>query len=85
MPERFLRRTLDDEEIVVDLEKGEFYGLNRTAARILELWRDGVREPAAIAEALAAEFEIDVVEAQAAAKRLLDEATDHGLLEDEGA
>ena len=85
MPERFLRRTLDDEEIVVDLEKGEFYGLNRTAARILELWRDGVREPMAIAETLAAEFEIDVAEAQAAAKRLLDEAKDHGLLEDESA
>lgn len=81
MGERFLRRAIDDEEIWVDLQQGEFFGLNVTAARILELVRDGVTETGAIAARLAAEFDVDVAEAQAAVETLLAEARRRGLTE----
>ena len=85
MADRFLRRRLDDEEIVVDLEKGEFYGLNTTAARILELWREGVREPADITDRLVEEFDVGHDEAEAAVKGLLDEARAAGWLVEDDA
>ena len=85
MADRFLRRRLDDEEIVVDLEKGEFYGLNATAARILELWREGVKEPTAIAARLVEEFDVESDEAIAAVKGLLAEARAAGWLAEGGA
>jgi len=85
MADRFLHRRLDDEEIVVDLEKGEFYGLNPTATRILELWRGGVREPVQIALRLVEEFEVGIEEAEVAVRGLLEEARAVGWLGDDGA
>ena len=71
MSERFLRRKLDDEEIWVDLEKGQFYGLNETASRILELVREGEEDSAAIARRLTEEFEVSLSDAQAAVDSFL--------------
>ena len=71
MSERFLRRKLDDEEIWVDLEKGEFYGLNETASRILELVREGEEDSAAIARRLTEEFEVSLSDAQSAVDSFL--------------
>jgi PqqD family protein of HPr-rel-A system len=79
---RFLRRTIDGEEIVVDLEQGDFYGLNETATRIVALWAEGVRDPGAIAERLAAEFDVEPATARAEVGRLLREARERGFLED---
>ena len=67
-------RTVDDEEIWVDLEKGEFFGLNESAARILELVREGITEPKKIAEKLVAEFDVTPDEAESAVTTLLEEA-----------
>lgn len=81
MSERYLRRRVDDEEIWVDLERGEFLGLNVTAARILELRRAGVSEPDAIAEHLVEEFDVSLMEAQGAVATLLEDARRRGLTE----
>jgi len=82
MSERFLRRAIDDEEIWVDLQEGEFFGLNVTAARILELVREGLTSPTDIAARLAEEFDVEPAEAQAAVEALLTEARKRGLTED---
>jgi len=81
MTERFLRRRIEDQEIWVDLEGGEFYGLNATAERILALWREGVRDSAAIAARLAEEFDVAPSEALPAVAGLLEQARAAGLLE----
>ena len=81
MSERFLRRRVEDEELWVDLEQGEFFGANVTAARILELVREGVEEVAAIASRLVEEFDVSLEEAQESVALLLGEARRRGLTE----
>ena len=81
MPERFVRRKIEDEEIWLDFEAGEFYGVNPTATAILAAWREGVREPADLAKRLSASFEVTPEEALAAVLSFLPEARTLGLLE----
>jgi hypothetical protein len=79
--ERFVRRLVEDEEVWLDLEAGEFYGVNPAAAAILAAWREGVREPAAIAERLAGSFEVSRDEALAAVNAFLPAARERGFLD----
>lgn len=80
MDERYLRRTVGDEEVVVDLEAGEFFSLNETAARILALWREGETDADAIAARLSTEYAVGAEAARAAVRQVLDEARAAGLL-----
>ena len=80
MPERFVRRQIEDEEVWLDLEAGEFYGVNATAAAILAAWREGVHEPSVLAARLAAAFEVSPEDAVAAVEAFLPEARASGLL-----
>ena len=80
MTERFLRRALEDEEIWVDIEGGDFYTLNATAARILALMRDGVTDGVAIAARLTAEYHVPPDEAAAAVGSLVKEAESYGMV-----
>ena len=84
MPERFVRRKIEDEEIWLDFQAGQFYGLNETATAILAAWRDGAREPKAIAERLERVFEVSAEDALRAVTEFLPEAKELGLLEDAG-
>jgi hypothetical protein len=82
MPEksRFLRRKVEDEEFWLDLEAGRFYGVNETAAMILELWSKGVRAPTELADRLAEQFDVAPKDARAAVDEFLPEARSRGLL-----
>jgi len=82
MPERFVRRKIEDEEIWLDFQAGQFYGVNPTASAILAAWREGVREPGALADRLATAFEVSREDALAAVQTFLDEARPLGLLDD---
>lgn len=82
MTKRFLRRRVEDEEIWVDLQRGEFLGLNVTAARILELVRAGLTDPAAIAARLVTEFEVSLEDAQEGVAMILEQAERLGLTEE---
>jgi hypothetical protein len=82
MGDRFARRRIDDEEIWLDLQEGQFFGINGSGTAILAAWREGVREPAAIAERLVASFEVGRDEALAAVTAFLEEARARGLLEE---
>ena len=82
MPERFVRRKIEDEEIWLDFQEGQFYGVNPTATAILELWRAGVREPGAITARLVEAFEVSPGDARAAVDAYLTEVRPLGLLDD---
>jgi len=81
VPDRFVRRKVEDEEFWLDLEAGRFYGVNETGAAILDAWRSGVRSPAAIAERIASEFEVSPDEARRAVDEFLADARSKGMLE----
>ena len=81
MPERFVRRKVEDEEIWLDLQAGQFYGVNETAAVLLAAWREGVREHGALADRLVTAFEVSREQALAAVLAFLPEARAGGLLE----
>ena len=82
MPERFVRRKIEDEEIWLDLQAGQFYGLNESAAALLVAWRAGVREPAALGDRLVAAFEVSREDALVAVDAFLADARARGLLDD---
>jgi hypothetical protein len=81
MSQRFLRRTIEDEEFWLDLEAGRFYGVNETGAAILEAYRAGEHDPAAIASRLSTRFDVERAEAVPAVEAFLEEARRRGLLE----
>jgi hypothetical protein len=54
--ERFSETTIDTETVVMSLESGDFFSLSGTA-RAIWLLIDGSRDRAALAEALAKQFE----------------------------
>jgi hypothetical protein len=78
--ERFLRRRIEDEDYWLDLEAGEFYAVNDAGVAILEAWKEGVRQPSALAERLAGAFEVTREEALAAVEAFLPEARSRGML-----
>ncbi len=81
VPRRFLHQRIDEEEVWVDLEAGRFFGLNETGTAILEAWREGERDPAAIAQRLVADYDAprETIESEVAA--FLGEARERGLLD----
>ncbi len=54
---RALCRVIDDEAVALDLDAGQYYGLNAVATRIWELLSDG-RSVSSICDALEQEFEV---------------------------
>lgn len=79
MPDRFARRQLDDQEIWLDFQGGRFYGLNATAAVLLDAWQQGERTPEALADRLIARFEVSRPDALLAVQGFLRDAAQHGL------
>ena len=76
-----MRRKIEDEEFVLDLEAGQFYGVNEAAAAILAAWNDGARAPEALADRLTQSFEVSRAEALAAVEKFLPAARERGLLD----
>ncbi len=76
MPDRFVRRKLEDEEIWLDLAEGRYYSLNESGAAILDAWSQGLRDPQAIAARLVERFDVSIAEAVRAVEAfLVDPAT----------
>ena len=68
-----------DEQVILDLEEGVYYGLNDVGARIWEL----VQKPVQVEEiihAIHTEYDVSVEECAADVKELLGELQDHGLV-----
>lgn len=72
-------RIYSGEAVIITPAENMVRMLNPTGSRIWEL-ADGTRTVAEIAAVLAAEYAIDPAQAEAAARRLLDELTEKGLV-----
>ena len=79
IPEHVLSRKLDDEMVLLNLDSGEYFGLNDTGTRVWELVADG-RSRQEVADRLTDEFEVTAEVASNHVASLLGELLDAGLL-----
>ncbi len=76
-------RDFDGSWVVLDLEKGNYFGLDRVGGVILQNLSAG-KSPEEIARILAASFEVTEAASLRDVLRLVDELVDRGLVRVEG-
>ena len=76
---RVLCRVVDDEAVVLDLDDGQYYGLNSVGTRLWQLLSQGA-SLSAICNALVAEFEVGRDEVRADVDAFLAELIEKGLV-----
>ncbi len=77
--DRAVYRLVDDEAVILDLDKGLYYGLNAVGARIWQLI--GANLPASrVCEAIVEEFEVSAEEALADVDAFLESLLSNGLI-----
>lgn len=79
IPEHVLSRKLDDEMVLLNLDSGEYFGLNDTGTRVWELLADG-RSREEVIERLTEEFEVAGEVATGHVAALCAELLEAGLL-----
>ncbi len=79
IPEHVLSRRLDDEMVLLNLDSGEYFGLNDTGTRVWELLSGGCSRQEVV-ERLAREFEVAAEAASGHVEALCDELLEAGLL-----
>ena len=84
IPEHVLSRKLDDEMVLLNLDSGEYFGLNDTGTRVWELLADG-RSREEVADRLTDEFEVTIEVATDHVTSLCKELLEAGLLARGGA
>jgi hypothetical protein len=72
---------IDGEAVVINFETYHYYGLNRTATAVWSLLKDGGREPAEVAETLAAAFQAPAHVVAADVAAIVDALVAEGLVE----
>ena len=84
IPEHVLARKLDDEMVLLNLDSGEYFGLNDSGTRVWELLADGCCR-AEVVDTLTREFEVAPEVAASHVATLCDELLRAGLLAERGA
>ena len=79
LPEHVLCRKLEDEMVLLNLDSGEYFGLNDTGTRVWELLVDG-RSRSEVADRLAEEFAVETDVASGHVTALCEELIQAGLL-----
>lgn len=79
VPEHVLSRKLEDETVLLNMDSGEYFGLNDTGTRVWELLTEG-RGREEIARRLAEEFEVAAEAASDHVASLCEELLAAGLL-----
>ena len=79
IPEHVLARKLDDEMVLLNLDSGEYFGLNDTGTRVWELVADGCSS-AEVVDRLTDEFEVASEVATSHVETLCNELLEAGLL-----
>lgn len=74
-----IHKTVGDEVVLLDYERGIYYGLDPVGARVWQLLAGG-SEVDAIVEVLTEEYEVDRDTAQSDVVRLIAELEEKGLL-----
>ena len=78
-PKSVMARRVGDEVIVLDLARGEYYGLPAVGARIWELLVDG-KSLVQISNLIAIEYEVESAKAVSDLLQLVTDLCDKGLL-----
>jgi len=84
IPEHVLARKLDDEMVLLNLDSGEYFGLNDTGTRVWELLADGCGSDEVV-DRLIEEFEVAGEVAASHVATLCSELLEAGLLAEAGA
>jgi hypothetical protein len=79
IPEHVLARKLDDEMVLLNLDSGEYFGLNDTGTRVWELLAEGSTSEEIVGR-LTEEFEVTVEIASNHVATLCGEFLEAGLL-----
>jgi hypothetical protein len=79
VPEHVHAREFDGELVVVDLERGEYFGLDPIGTRLWRGLEDG-STPAKVAQALVGEYEVEYGQLLNDLVGLANELVDRGLL-----
>lgn len=80
VPEQVVHRAFGEQTVLLNLETGQYHGLNQTGRRIFELLVER-GSTAGVAAQIAAEYEIDEGRAAADVEELCASLRDRGLLE----
>ena len=84
VPEHVVRRQFPDETVVLNLQSGQYHGLNATAAAMLDALEAGAT-PGQAAERIAGEAGVEVERVQADIVALVSTLADRGLVEVDAA
>ena len=79
IPDQVISKKLQDEEVILELKSGTYYGLNDTGTFIFDLVKNG-HSKAAIAQKLADEYEIGPEQAKEDVDSFLAEMKSESLL-----
>jgi hypothetical protein len=79
IPEAIIYKKVGEETVLLDFERGVYYGLDSTGAFVWELLAAG-RSAAEIVDALLAEYDVSREEAARDVDALLEELESHGLI-----
>jgi len=77
---RFIWRIVDDEALIVDLESGGFFSLDRVGTEVWTGLKDGL-DLAQIVDAIAGKYGVDEQTVQRDVSELLEELSREGLMD----
>jgi Coenzyme PQQ synthesis protein D (PqqD) len=83
VPEHVVRREFPDETVVLNLQSGQYHGLNATAAAMLDALEGGAT-PGEAAERIAGEAGAEVERVQTDIVALVETLAERGLVEVDG-
>ena len=79
IPERIVYKKVGEEMVLLDFERGIYYGLNPVGARVWELLAEG-KSTDEIIDLLTDEFDVERTEAKGDVMALMDDLAANGLL-----
>ena len=82
IPERIVFKKVGEEMVLLDFERGIYYGLNPVGARVWELLAEG-KNTDEIADLLTGEFDVERTNAKNDVEALMDDLAANGLVSPE--
>lgn len=79
IPERIVFKKVGEEMVLLDFERGIYYGLNPAGARIWELFAEG-KSIDEIVDLLTGEFDVERTDAKKDVEALMDDLAANGLV-----
>jgi PqqD family protein of HPr-rel-A system len=85
VPDHVVHRAFEAETLLLNLQSGQYHGLNQTGGRFLELIEESDGDPSAAVTKLAAEYDVEPNEIADDMRTFLTALAERGLVEVDGA